>query len=82
MPRRAFTLVELLVVIAMFAVACAADEPAETVDTATDAVEDVIDLPPETAAGRGLTVTIWLARRGRAVAHAASEQPLALTGSR
>ncbi|MFN3502950.1 MAG: class I SAM-dependent methyltransferase, partial [Allorhizobium sp.] len=45
-------------------------------------VEDVIDLPPETAAGRGLTVTIWLARRGRAVAHAASEQPLALTGSR
>lgn len=45
-------------------------------------VEDVIDLPPETAAGRGLTVTIWLARRVRAAAHAASEQPLALTGSR
>jgi hypothetical protein len=45
-------------------------------------VEDVIDLPPETAAGRGLTVTIWLARRMAANAETLQNQPLVLTGSR
>jgi ArsR family transcriptional regulator len=44
-------------------------------------VEKVLDLPPESASGRGLTVTIWLARRG-ASAQTISDQPLAKTGSR
>jgi ubiquinone/menaquinone biosynthesis C-methylase UbiE/DNA-binding transcriptional ArsR family regulator len=45
-------------------------------------VEDVIDLPPETSAGRGLTVTIWMARRVGAAQPDLQEHPLALTGSR
>jgi ubiquinone/menaquinone biosynthesis C-methylase UbiE/DNA-binding transcriptional ArsR family regulator len=45
-------------------------------------VEDVIDLPPETSAGRGLTVTIWMARRVGAAQTDLQEHPLALTGSR
>lgn len=44
-------------------------------------VEQVVDLPPSQTGGEGLTVTIWIARRGaKAVRHSSSET-LALTGS-
>ncbi len=45
-------------------------------------VEEVVDLPPESAAGRGLTVTIWLARRDDVLAPADVAQPILQTGSR
>lgn len=45
-------------------------------------VEDVIDLPPESAAGRGLTVTIWLARRAPIEGPRNLNKTLELTGSR
>ncbi len=45
-------------------------------------VENVVDLPPESAAGRGLTVTIWLARRESAAALRIDPEPLVLTGNR
>ena len=45
-------------------------------------VENVVDLPPESAAGRGLTVTIWLARRESVAAGQPLVEPLARTGSR
>jgi ArsR family transcriptional regulator len=45
-------------------------------------VEQVVDLPPESVAGRGLTVTIWLARRESTAAALPHVEPLARTGSR
>ncbi|TPP11486.1 ArsR/SmtB family transcription factor [Rhizobium glycinendophyticum] len=45
-------------------------------------VEQVVDLPPQSAARRGLTVTIWLARRESADAAQPLVEPLARTGSR
>ncbi|THV24816.1 ArsR/SmtB family transcription factor [Peteryoungia ipomoeae] len=44
-------------------------------------MEQVVDLPPSQTGGEGLTVTIWIARRGERTTSQASLTPLALTGS-
>ncbi|KPF42444.1 ArsR/SmtB family transcription factor [Rhizobium sp. G187] len=45
-------------------------------------VENVVDLPPADGQGKGVTVTIWLARNRSDVTAAASQEAIALTGSR